>query len=133
MKALKELAAVLDAARTYTSKGYFVVPIPEGRNELLTKGWPDLRLKEEDLPERFKDGHGIGLLLQPSGLTDIDCDCPQAVAAARLTLPPTGMVHEHRSNPHSHHYYRQASISATKQYQDPCLVTKNDAERAMLV
>jgi P4 family phage/plasmid primase-like protien len=133
MKTTKDLTAVLDAAYTYTSKKYFVVPIPEGRNELLTKGWSDLRLEEKDLPERFKDGDSIGLLLQPSGLTDVDCDCPQAVAAARTLLPPTGMVHGHLSNPHSHHYYRQSSISATKQFQDPCLVTKNDRERAMLV
>ena len=133
MKTTKDLTAVLDAARTYTSKGYFVLPIPEGRNELLTKGWTDLRLTIEELPECIKDGDDLGLLLQPSGLTDVDCDCPQAVAAARILLPPTGMVHGHLSNPRSHYYYRLNSTVATRKFQDPCLVTKNDKDRAMLV
>ena len=49
----------------------------------------------------------IGILTgEPSGwLIDIDLDCPEAVAAARLLLPPTGFVYGRPSNPDSHWLY----------------------------
>jgi hypothetical protein len=59
MKPTKDSIAVLEAAQTYTSKGYFVVRIPEGRNDYLPEGWQNVLLKKEDLPERFKDGDGL--------------------------------------------------------------------------
>ncbi len=65
-----------------------------------------MRLSVKDVKKAFANAGGIGLLLKPSNLTDIDLDCPEALAAAKLLLPPTAMVHGRPGNPSSHRYYR---------------------------
>jgi putative DNA primase/helicase len=110
---------ILVAARVYVARGFFVVPIPPGRNRPLQEGWQDLRLIETELPEYFAAAGNIGLLLSPSGLVDIDCDCHEAAAAARILLPGTGMVHGHASNLRSHLYYKSSSTGSNTPFRDP--------------
>lgn len=61
----------------------------------------------------------IGLLLGYSGITDVDCDCPEAIAAARELLPETGLIFGRRSKPFSHYLYRTDSPVRTIQLLDP--------------
>jgi putative DNA primase/helicase len=110
---------LLLAARNYVSRGFFVVPIPFGQNRPLHEKWQELRIGQNELQEYFAEAENIGLLLSPSGLADVDCDCPEAVAAARILLPQTEMVHGHASNPASHHYFRASDIGKNIKFSDP--------------
>jgi len=118
MKATTSSISAKQAARELSRRGYFVVPIPPGRKHPTISGWQDLLLTEDEVGECFGDADGIGLLLAPSKLTDVDCDCPEAVAAARILLPATAMIHGHPSNPASHYYYRQIGDSNSERYAD---------------
>ena len=109
----------IEAARGLIRRGFYVVPIPRGTKHPILTNWPELRLTEFDLQQYFLGDCGIGLLLRPSKLADIDCDCAEAVAAAKVLLPMTEMIHGHRSNPASHHYYRVESPSPNQAFVDP--------------
>lgn len=60
---------------------------PVGKAPAGGKGWPD-RLDE---PEDFRpeDNVGVKLGTYSGGLTDVDLDCPEAIALAPLFLPKT--------------------------------------------
>ena len=116
---INSLSRLIRAARDYTRRGFYVVPIPSGKKHPVLKNWQKLRLIEKELPTHFRGAAGIGLLLQPSNLADVDCDCPEAVRAASVLLPPTPMVHGHQSNPTSHHYFRPTPSLSIKSFVDP--------------
>src|SRR5271155_65399 len=101
MKTKEFVASLIEAARAYTQRGFYVVPIPTGTNHPTIQGWQKLRLRVKDVKTAFSNAGGIGLLLKPSKLTDVDLDCPEAVAASKVLLPPTGMVQGRRGNPSS--------------------------------
>jgi DNA polymerase I-like protein with 3'-5' exonuclease and polymerase domains len=99
------------AAAYYLDRGYVPVPIPRiGHCKAPTlQGWQALNANAVDLDRLFPADQAlnIGLLLgAPSGgLIDIDLDAPEAVAAARWLLPPTGWVSGRASKPRSHWWY----------------------------
>ncbi|HEY8506667.1 MAG TPA: bifunctional DNA primase/polymerase, partial [Gemmataceae bacterium] len=101
-----------EAAAFYLERGFVPVPVPRtGRCKApVIDGWQHLRPGRDDLPGLFPDGEelNLGLLLgEPSGgLIDIDLDCPEAVAAAPILLPPTGWVSGREGRPRSHWWYR---------------------------
>lgn len=86
------------------------------------KSWAHLVAKTpEDVGKRFDTG-GVGGALGRNGFTDVDCDCPEAVAMARRYLPPTDMVWGRDSSPCSHWGYRtdlSKSDKALLKYDDP--------------
>lgn len=102
------LTTPLAAARDYVLRGFAPIPIPKRAKAPVLDGWEKLRLAENDLAKHFKPMTNIGLLLgDPSGgLVDVDLDAPEAVVAADLLLPPTGMIHGRSGKPHSHWWYR---------------------------
>jgi P4 family phage/plasmid primase-like protien len=57
------------------------------------------------------------------GLTDVDLDCPEALAIAPYLLPNTGSIFGRASNPASHWLYKttlgETSEKAAIRYQDP--------------
>ncbi len=59
--------------------------------------------------------HNIGILTgEPSGgLVDVDCDAPEARAAAAELLPPTGMISGRLSSPASHYWYKVEWLGKT--------------------
>ena len=132
MKVKSCVTPVLEAAYHYTDKGYFVVPIPHGTNHPVLNEWQNLRITLSDVESHFADAAGIGILLAPSGLTDVDLDCREAIAAADELLPQTEMVHGHISSPRSHRYFRPKGILKNKQFIDPRLKNSKSA-RAMIV
>lgn len=112
-----------------------VVPIPAGKAHPILSGWEKLRLTEKEIHKYFHTASGIGVLLAPSGLVDVDCDCSEAVTAAGILLPRTSMVHGHSSNPKSHYYYRcSAAALQNTTFKDPRRPEQRaDSERATLV
>ena len=128
----EQCAAILKAARAYLRRGYFVVPIPAGQNHPVIKGWQRLRLTAKNFKKIFANVAGIGLILKSSKLTDIDFDCPEAVQAADVLLPATGMIHGRRSNPRSHRYFVTKTALQNKSFIDP-RVAAGDSKRAVLI
>src|SRR4029077_5456865 len=132
MKSKEFGSSVPEAARAYTQRGLYVVPIPRGNNHPVLNEWQNLRLTLDDLESYFADAEGIGILLSPSGLADVDLDCREAIAAADVLLPQTAMEHGHISSRRSHRYYHPTSVPRNKQYKDPRL-EKDKSARAMIV
>jgi hypothetical protein len=111
---------VLSAARSYTARGLFVVPIPAGSKGCRLRGWQNLRLTDVDLPSAFRAGSNIGVLLgEPSGwLVDVDLDCDEAVELAQQFLPPTPSITGREGRPRSHWWY-VCENAKTIQLADP--------------
>jgi hypothetical protein len=111
---------VLSAARSYTARGLFVVPIPAGSKGCRLKGWQNLRLNDAELPSAFRADSNIGVLLgEPSGwLVDVDLDCDEAVVLAEQFLPPTPAVTGRDGRSRSHWWY-VCENAKTIQLADP--------------
>src|ERR1700685_2137791 len=124
--------AVLRSAHAYLRRGYSIVPIPKGHNHPKLRGWQKLRIPESKLRSYFSASDGIGLLLQPSKLTDVDLDSPEPVTAAKTLQPPTSMIHGRRGNPFSHHYYDAVPVPQNKSFYDP-RIAQGASNRAVLV
>ena len=115
------------AVRSYIRRGWAPVPIPRGKKAPRVRDWPNLRLAEAELPNYFRDGCGVGILLgEPSGgLVDVDLDAPQAVASAPVFLPPTDRRHGRKSHPGSHAWYIADPVPKPEKFSDldgTCLV-----------
>jgi hypothetical protein len=102
-----EPGSALAAARGYVRRGWQVVPLAPGTKHPCDADWPQMRLAEAELPAHFVGARNVGLLtgVASGGLVDVDCDVPEASAAAALLLPPTGLVHERAGRPASHFWY----------------------------
>ncbi|MGN6547784.1 MAG: bifunctional DNA primase/polymerase, partial [Aureliella sp.] len=111
---------MLDTAVEYTRRGWSVVPVPHrGKNPGFT-GWQLLRLKEEELSQRFNGKpQNIGVLTgEPSGwLIDVDLDHPRAVELAPNYLPATPAIFGRAGNQRSHWLYRVTAPMATKKFK----------------
>src|SRR4051812_5938377 len=98
----------LDIAIRYIRRGWNPVPIPHRAKKPTDHGWQHRIIDEASAP-RFFNGkaQNVGIILGPSsgGLTDVDLDCPEAVALAPYLLPETGMIFGRASNPASHYVY----------------------------
>jgi putative DNA primase/helicase len=111
----------LDAAVAWIQKGFSPVPIPHRSKRPVIPQWERLQITV-DMASRYFDGdkQNIGLLLGDRfGSTDVDCDCPEAMTAARELLPETGMVFGRQSKPFSHYFYRSDPPVHTAQFRDP--------------
>src|SRR5262245_40305361 len=112
----------LAAALAYHERGYAVIEIIPGTKQPGGRGWEKRRYTADDIQRVWADGKaGIGILLgAPSGgLVDIDCDAPEARAAAPYFLPPTGRRHGRQSAPGSHYWYVVAGDTSVTRYRDP--------------
>src|SRR5918994_7352663 len=99
--------STLRAAEEYICRGFAVVPVPHGKKGPILKGWEDLRLTLEELPQYFNGRpQNVGLILgNPSGgLVDVDLDAEEAAKVAGRFLPPT-LTSGRESSPHSHWWY----------------------------
>ncbi len=100
-----------DIARSYVLRGWNPVPIPFRTKGPKDAGWQD-RVLTEATVGRFFNGtaQNIGVVLGTSsgGLTDVDLDCPEAIAAADYLLPDTEAIFGRPSKPRSHWLYRTA-------------------------
>jgi len=113
---------IADAAIWFIEHGFPPIPIPYGSKAPNHVAWQQMRVSVGDVP-RYFDGspQNIGLLCgEPShGLTDVDCDVPEAIRAARSFLPPTAMIHGRVGKPRSHYWYRANPVPPqTERYKD---------------
>lgn len=109
-------------ARHYAERGWSPVPIPyRGKRPVLSK-WQDLRITAQTIGSYFNGKPmNVGVILGPAskGLTDADCDCPEAVRLAQRFLPATGFIFGRKSNPASHRCYLCSPLPAPVQFRDP--------------
>jgi hypothetical protein len=112
---------ILDAARQWLERGYFVIPVPFRKKAPAFDGWPELRLTATHLPRYFNSQKSnLGVLLgAPYGAADIDLDCPQAICAWAGLGPETGLVFGRASTPRAHYFYRADPPLKTVRYADP--------------
>jgi hypothetical protein len=115
----------LEAARSYSRRGWCPIPIPRGEKRPVRQGWQRLRLTEADLPAHFAAACNIGVLLL-DGLTDLDLDCVEAVQLADDFLPRTAFVFGRPSKRRSHHFYNSDPLARRRNFRDP-LAPKDQA------
>ena len=84
----------LDAAITWIQKGFSPVPVPHRSKRPVLKEWQRLEITKEGASQYFNGAsQNIGVLLGDKfGSADVDCDCPEAITAAREFLPETGLI-----------------------------------------
>jgi len=85
-----ESNGMLEAALDYVARGLAPIPVPHRQKGPLIDNWQDLRITAETAPAYFngtKQNLGVILGKASGGLTDIDLDCPEAIAAAPYILP----------------------------------------------
>lgn len=112
------------AAGYYLERGLLPIPVPTRSKAPTIDDWPNLRPSATDLDGLFPAGPptNIGLLLgAPSNnIVDADLDIGEAIAAAKILMPPTPMVSGRKSKPRSHLWYRvDQAPDKTEQFRDP--------------
>jgi hypothetical protein len=111
------MSTPLTIALGYIRKGWNPVPVPYRSKNPASDGWQNRIISVDDAPRHF-DGvqQNIGVQLGPHsrGLTDVDCDCPEAIAIAPYVLPATRAIFGRPSTPQAHRlYYTDLSVSAS--------------------
>jgi hypothetical protein len=116
----------LENARSYIARGWSPVPIPFKEKRPIEREWQNLRITADDAPQYFTEGEqNIGVLLGESskGLTDVDLDCPEALAVAPYLLPRTNAIFGRRTSRHAHWLYytplADTTDKATHKFSDP--------------
>jgi len=117
----RQVGTTLESAREMVLHGWAVIPLQHGKKAPQDAEWQHLRISEQDLPQHFRNGSNIGVLLgeASNGLVDVDLDTDEAIALADEFLPPTLMHSGHQSRPRSHAWYRVTdSIPESSQFRD---------------
>ena len=99
---------LLEIARCYIRRGWNPVPLPFKKKKPIIRGWQNRIIDETTAAQFFNSfNQNIGVQLGPTshGLTDLDLDCPEAIALAPYVLPPTGAIFGRASKPASHWLY----------------------------
>jgi hypothetical protein len=111
----------LDAAIAWIQKGFSPVPIPPRSKRPVLNGWERLEITIDGASQYFNgSSQNIGLLLGDKfGTTDVDCDCAEAITAARELLPKTGLIFGRQSKPFSHYFYRSDPPVRAVRFDDP--------------
>ena len=84
-------APLQTAALDYIGIGLVPIPVQPRSKNPGRDGWQNLRVTEDEVPTLFSGEANVGLLLgiNGNGLTDLDCDCPEATRLAPWFAPPT--------------------------------------------
>lgn len=110
---MRELRA---CATAYLSRGYRIVPIPQGSKNPVARDWG----KRDWKPEDFRSTDNIGILDGPcdaGNLITIDCDTAEIVKLAPYFLPPTGFIGGRPSRGRAHYRYFGDVALSTKRLQ----------------
>ena len=136
-KDVKEFGAA-DIAREYLRRGWHPVPVEIRQKKPRDKAWQSLAITKANVEEYFERNDNVGLQLgaRSTGLTDVDIDCPEALALADVILPATGAIFGRQSKPASHRLYlTDLGITEKKaafQYPEPPALS-DDGKPVMLV
>jgi len=109
------------AALDWIKRGFSPIPIPHRSKRPVLEEWQRLEITATDALQYFNSTkQNVGVLLGDKyGSTDVDCDCPEAITAARDLLPETGLIFGRTSKPFSHYFFRTDPPVRTKQFCDP--------------
>ena len=110
----------LEAATFYLQDGWQVIPVPHRSKEPGIKGWPQLRIGENELSEYFNgQPMNIGLLTgKPSSwVVDVDLDHQRCIELADEHLPPTNAVFGRPGKPRSHRLYRVTGPVSSRRHK----------------
>lgn len=101
-------------AKSYIDAGWAVVPLVKGEKR-ASGSWQ----KTTYAPSDFNESDGIaGKCGEPSAWrVDVDLDSVEAIAAAKMLLPNTGLIHGRPGKPDSHYWFICPDIKTT-QFQD---------------
>jgi DNA polymerase I-like protein with 3'-5' exonuclease and polymerase domains len=115
----------LEAAQLFRDTYKVPVHFAVGKDAKLP-GWPKRRphdTTDGDLANWFGGTSsynlGGGLGEQAGGTVDQDLDCPEAVIAASILSPPTGLIFGRPSHPASHRFYKVPDPERLLQFFDP--------------
>lgn len=73
---------VLEAANTYLARNWRVLPVLFQSKKCTVKDWPNYQADDYNLKQVFAHPSNVGVVLDKSGLTDIDIDSPDALPFA---------------------------------------------------
>ena len=124
-----ENPSLIDVARSYGDRGFWVVPVPFMEKGPIIKRWPNLRIESKGLPKYFNgtpQNMGVLLGISPAFLADIDLDSELAVKMAELFLPGTNAIFGRIGNKCSHYLY-SAYFPGTEKFTDPFETEKKAA------
>ena len=115
-------SAMTDAhrfARLYFTHGRVPLPIALRSKSPNQRGWQNTTLRDVDL-RAFEENCNVGVLLgMPSGgLRDVDLDCKEAIALARL-LPRTRSCFGRKGKQATHYLYLAPGDHRTVRFVDP--------------
>ena len=97
--------------KQYIDEGWAVVPLVPGQKR-AANDWRKKAYGPADFGEKDNLAVKCG---EPSGWRiDVDCDAPEAVRAAKLLLPVTGLIHGRPGKPDSHYWYYSANVKTEK-------------------
>jgi predicted P-loop ATPase len=120
------MSTVLDTALSYIARGWNPVPVAFKSKRPLGTNWQNRTIDASNAAQFFNgDQQNVGVLLGPSShdLTDVDLDCPEALAIAPYILPTTEAMFGRASKRDSHwlYYTKLAATSdqATINFDDP--------------
>src|SRR5690554_2191548 len=105
-------------ALDYHDLGWIVIPIPLREKSPGVSDWPSLRLDRGSVLVEFARPRNIGVHLGPSGLVDIDLDCPEARELAPHVLPPSRSFGRPGA-PRSHWIYSAGPDVGYRKFLDP--------------
>jgi DNA polymerase I-like protein with 3'-5' exonuclease and polymerase domains len=98
------------AAELYLAKRLAPIPLPPRSKDPGYADWQHLRLTADALDQHFppQEVRNVGILngAPSNNALDVDLDCPEALRAAPLLLPPTGWVFGRQTAPCSHRIYQ---------------------------
>lgn len=117
------------AAKELCARGFEPIPVIGKSPEHLGKGWQHRRYHPELDPGLYNSNTtGIGIMLGPSGLADLEADCLAAEIVVDLLAPATDLICEHAGR--CHRFYETETTH--KEYERP-KSEQNAGEKPTLV
>jgi hypothetical protein len=123
----------LTIALGYIGRGWNPIPVSRQTKRPIGFAWQKCRLNKETVSDIFNGADlNIGVQLGPmsDGLTDVDLDCPEAVAIGPMLLPKSNNVFGRQSKPRSHWLYH---TTLAERVDKACLQFKDPAGGAMML
>src|SRR5262249_13846374 len=122
----RKLPTPLETARGYHKRSWNTVPLSRQTKKPIGAEWQKRRLDSKRVAEAFNSADmNVGVQLGPvgDGLTDVDLDCPEAVAIGPMLLPKSNNIFGRASKRRSHWLYTTALAErvnkACLQFKDP--------------
>lgn len=107
-------------------RGWNPVPVAYREKRPIGDEWPKRRVTPDSVGVLFGASPlnvGVQLGSSSGGLTDVDLDCPEAIAIGSYLLPKTSLIFGRKSKRQSHRFYKttlcEAIARAAVQFKDP--------------